>query len=442
MRFADRRDAGRRLAVLLQRYQGPDVVVLALPRGGVVVGLEVARALRAPLDVLVVRKLGAPGMRELALGAIAENGAVWLDRGLLRQVGVSDDELQRVTAEELNELRRRVQAYRDGRELTEVIGRTVLLIDDGIATGATAHAALQALRALRPRRVVLAAPVVSRAAVSELSPRVDALVYCSAPEDFQAVGCWYEDFTPVEDAEVVACLEAAAAPPPLEHAARNDDTLLEVDGHLLPASIVVPQGASAVVLFAHGSGSSRHSPRNRQVARVLERDGLATVLFDLLTEEEARRDDADGSLRFDVMFLASRLVQATRQVLAREPLRGLPAGYFGASTGAAAALIAATLLPDVARAVVSRGGRPDLVSPAQLSNVHAPTLFIVGGEDRDVLALNQVVAARLPGLVQLRVIPGATHLFEEPGALEQVAQLASLWFRQHLVSHAATTTPH
>lgn len=442
MRFDDRRDAGRQLAALLQRFEGPKTLVLALPRGGVVVGLEVARALRAPLDVLVVRKLGAPAMRELALGAIAENGVTWVDHGLVRQLGVTDAELERVAADELTELRRRVLAYRDGRELPELEGRTVLLVDDGVATGATARAAIRAVRALGARRVVLAAPVVASRALAELSPRVDALVCCDAPLDFESVGRWYVDFAPVEDAEVIACLEAIAAPPPTERAASNDDTLLEADGLLLPASIVVPAHPSGVVLFAHGSGSSRQSPRNQKVARLLERDGLATVLFDLLTEEEARRDAADRSLRFDVMFLASRLVQATRQVLAREQVRGLPAGYFGASTGAAAALIAATMLPEDVQAIVCRGGRPDLVSPAQLSNVRAPTLFVVGGADREVLGLNQLVAARLPGIAALRVVPGATHLFEEPGALELVAGLASRWFRQHLVRHAASTTPH
>ena len=200
----------------------------------------------------------------------------------------------------------------------------------------------------------------------------------------------------------------------------------------LAGDLTVPESAQGIVLFAHGSGSSRKSPRNQFVARQLVEAGLATLLFDLLTPEEERRDRWTGELRFDVLLLARRLALATRSVSDQRETQSLRIGYFGASTGAAAALIAAATLPRLVGAVVSRGGRPDLASEA-LEQVLAPTLLIVGGEDREVIELNRQAYARLDCEKRLEVIPGATHLFEEPGALEAVARLATAWFRRHLV---------
>lgn len=186
-----------------------------------------------------------------------------------------------------------------------------------------------------------------------------------------------------------------------------------------------------MVIFAHGSGSSRHSPRNRYIAQELQQAGLATLLFDLLTAEEEQLDDYTRQYRFDIGLLAERLV-ASSDWLALNPLtRPLEQAYFGASTGAAAALVAAAQLPARVRAVVSRGGRPDLAGDA-LEKVRAPTLLIVGGWDVEVLRLNQQAFERLNCRKKLVVVPGATHLFEEPGKLEEVARLARDWFAQHL----------
>jgi len=198
------------------------------------------------------------------------------------------------------------------------------------------------------------------------------------------------------------------------------------------ADLTVPEEADGIVLFAHGSGSSRFSPRNRFVAQVLNDAGLATLLIDLLTGEEEETDLLTRRLRFDIQLLAQRLLWATKWVGERPDLLGLRLGYFGASTGAAAALVAASRVPDKVRAVVSRGGRPDLAGPA-LSAVLAPTLLIVGGYDHVVLDLNKEAMARLEARErELLVIPGATHLFEEEGALEAVARAASDWFRRWL----------
>ncbi|OQO94909.1 alpha/beta hydrolase [Saccharomonospora piscinae] len=199
----------------------------------------------------------------------------------------------------------------------------------------------------------------------------------------------------------------------------------------LSGELTVPADARGVVAFAHGSGSSRRSPRNVAVARSLQDQRLATLLFDLLTAEEGSRDAATGELRFDIGLLAGRLVTAVDQLNGAATTRTLPLGLFGASTGAAAALVAAARRPELVKAVVSRGGRPDLAGAA-LTDVECPTLLIVGGQDSQVLRLNEQAARRLAGPCELEVVPGATHLFEEPGALEQVSDLAAGWFTRHL----------
>jgi putative phosphoribosyl transferase len=204
---------------------------------------------------------------------------------------------------------------------------------------------------------------------------------------------------------------------------------------VLHGNLLIPPRAKGLVAFAHGSGSGRHSPRNRYVAEVLRQDGLATLLFDLLTLEEEAEDLITGKQRFDISLLARRLVGATEWLQANPQVRHLRLGYFGASTGAAAALVAAVEKADLVGAVVSRGGRPDLAAPV-LDRVRAPTLLIVGGNDFPVIDLNRQALGRLKVEKGLVVVPGATHLFEEPGALEQVARLASDWFVRHLVAVA------
>jgi len=217
----------------------------------------------------------------------------------------------------------------------------------------------------------------------------------------------------------------------LEFDAERREVAIDVDDVTLDGTLVVPRDANGVVLFAHGSGSSRHSPRNRYVAQVLHTQGTATLLFDLLTRHEESMDQYTGELRFDIPFLAKRLVAATRWIANDASTRDLKVGYFGASTGAGAALVAAAELPKVISAVVSRGGRPDLAGSA-LGLVRAPTLLIVGAEDTPVIAMNREALSHLkcPDK-KLAIIPGATHLFEEPGTLEEVANLAAEWFSRH-----------
>jgi pimeloyl-ACP methyl ester carboxylesterase len=202
-------------------------------------------------------------------------------------------------------------------------------------------------------------------------------------------------------------------------------------GVLLPADLGLVEGAAGVVLFAHGSGSSRHSPRNRMVAQRLQGVGLSTVLVDLLTADEERAEERGAVRRFDIPLLAGRLAGIVDRLGTRPETAGQPVGLFGASTGAAAALVAAARRPERVRAVVSRGGRPDLAGDA-LAEVRAPTLLVVGERDPVVVQLNEQAAAALPGIRELRVVPRATHLFPEPGALEQVSGWAAEWFQRYL----------
>lgn len=213
---------------------------------------------------------------------------------------------------------------------------------------------------------------------------------------------------------------------------RDIEVRIPVDSINLEGNLNIPERARGIVIFVHGSGSSRHSPRNQYVADELRRAGLGTLLFDLLTIEEERIDMMTRHLRFDIELLSKRLIDVTGWVLNRPETRGLNIGYFGASTGAAAALIAAKEYATAVKAVVSRGGRPDLAESA-LIHVKAPTLLIVGGKDTQVIDLNKWALERIVALdKELKIVPGATHLFEEPGALEEVARLAGKWFTRYL----------
>jgi putative phosphoribosyl transferase len=211
----------------------------------------------------------------------------------------------------------------------------------------------------------------------------------------------------------------------------RDDIEIEIPGAILRGDLVIPENPAGIVLFAHGSGSSRHSQRNRYVAEILQAAGLATLLMDLLTAEEDTVDQVTREYRFDIDLLSERLSGAIGWTAARQDTLGLPVGLFGASTGAAAALRAAAERPGIVRAVVSRGGRPDLAGGA-LARLQAPTLLIVGEADVQVIPLNESAQGQMRAPVRLVLVPGATHLFEEPGTLTVAAQLARDWFLEHL----------
>lgn len=419
--YVDRRDAGQRLGMALARLAGEHPLVLGLPRGGLPVAHEVALALGADLDVLVVRKLGAPGNPEFAVGAIGEDGSVVRSETDLRALGIDDAQFAAICSRERNEIDRRVQRYRGGQPMASVADRVVILVDDGMATGSTAAAAVQVLRHMAARRIVVAVPTGAAQAVARLRAMADEVVCLSAPADFGSVGEHYLDFGQTTDEQVIALVHQA-------HAPFDAPVRIPIEPPIvLPGHCTIPRGAAGIVVFAHGSGSSRHSPRNQAVARYLNEHGLGTLLLDLLTQGES----ADRRKVFDIELLADRLGRA-RAWLGTQPRSAhLAAGYFGASTGAAAALVAAALEPGSVGAVVSRGGRPDLAGQA-LRQVLAPTLLIVGGHDPEILELNRLAQSRLRCPNELVIVPGATHLFEEPGTLREAADLACGWFADHL----------
>jgi putative phosphoribosyl transferase len=439
-RFRDRVDAGRELGRRLEHLRGQDVVVLGLPRGGVPVAFEVAEALQAPRDVIGVRKLGVPFQPELAMGAIGEGGFEVQDRDVVARARITPEEWRSVEKRERRELDLRVARFRRGREQMDLRGRVAVIVDDGMATGSTARVACEVAHHLGARKVVLAVPVAPTDTVEGIS-EADEVVCVATRRWFGSVGQYYDDFSPTSDEEVIVLLDAARRR--VRGVTRVDtgsdcdvDVEIPAGSVTLAGHLHLPDDPRGVVLFAHGSGSSRNSPRNRFVADVLFDSGLGVLLLDLLTPLE----EGDRTRVFDVDLLASRLVAATRWVQARPEAEGARLGYFGASTGAAAALTAAAHVGPSIGGVVSRGGRPDLAWD-RLSDVAAPTLLIVGSRDPLVLKLNREVQARLTCPNRLTVVDGATHLFEEPGTLAEVAILARDWFVEHLVDvHARTVT--
>jgi len=377
----------------------------------------IAETLGGEMDMILVKKIGHPSYPEFALGAVTEDAQIVLGAGAI-QYGLSEDDLEKQALELVQQLREKRQRYGQGRAPIDPRGRVVIIVDDGIATGATMSAAYRSLKEKGAARVIVAAPVASVQAVRSLRKEGAEVRTVFVPEYFGAVGYYYDDFTQVSDAEIGAFFRIQ----PVEITIQQEDIQLN-------AMLGLPARPSGIILFAHGSGSGRFSPRNQFVAEELNRHGFATVLADLLTVDEA----PDQEKVFDIHLLAGRLIGLTKWVAQHEKFKGLRIGYFGASTGAAAAIMAAAQFPGRVHAVVTRGGRPDLAM-AYLDEVSSPTLLIVGSLDTHVLELNRRACKRLTCQKRLEVIDGATHLFEEPGTLELVAECAQSWFRQHLMN--------
>jgi predicted phosphoribosyltransferase/predicted alpha/beta-hydrolase family hydrolase len=427
--FRNREAAARELASALGKFRGSKPVVLAIPRGAVPMAQTIAQALGGELDVVLVRKLGAPDNPEYAIGAVDERGVVMLN-AQAEWAGANADYVAREARHQLALIRERRASYRPGRTPVELEGRTVIVVDDGLATGATMIAALQAVRARKPAVLVCAVPVAAADSLDSVRQFADEVVCLATPWPFGAVGRFYVDFAGVSDQEVIGVLAAAAAsggdPGSVPGSARA--VRIPVGPLVLEGDLVVPQLARGLVLFAHGSGSSRHSPRNRLVAAVLNQRGFATLLFDLLSADE----DRERARRFDIPLLARRLEAALAWARREAASDDTKIGLFGASTGAAAAIIVAAAHAGAVSALVSRGGRPDLAGAPALSALRTPTLLIVGGADTQVLDLNRQAQAAIGQAAELAIVANATHLFEEPGALEQAARLAADWFDRWL----------
>lgn len=424
--------AGKLLAEVLRDREWQNAVVLALPRGGVPVAHEIARELALSMDVLFVKKMGAPGRPEYALGAISEdNDPVWNEDALM-DVSLSQEDLKKIVDQSRTQVDEQVRKWRGSRKAIDLKGRTVLVVDDGLATGMTMKAAVELLRRRDVKRILVVAPVASRSAMELLKDDADEVIVLSIPEPFFSVGQWYEDFSQVTD-EAVSQLLRRRTDFSVEEGVKPNLVTIALDEGWLEGELTVPRNPKGVVIFAHGSGSSFKSPRNQYVAQRLNQVGVATLLFDLLTDAESK----DRGNVFNIPLLALRLKRATQWLRTDRNLKYLPIGYFGASTGAAAALVAANADKGIST-VVSRGGRPDLAEEF-LSRIDCPVLLIVGGADSGVIEPNES-AKRTLKHAELVVVPGAGHLFEEPGALDQVVEYATDWFSNQFSGFVVPTT--
>lgn len=423
--FRNRQEAGIKLAERLRSFKTEKPIILGLPRGGVPIAAEIAKILQAPLDVVVVRKVGVPWNSELGVGAVGP-GVEYLDEDSMRSLGLTRGDLKPTIEFEKQEVKRRLELYRGHDTPPEVSGRTVILVDDGLATGVTAKAALQTLKSLKPKRLILAVPVGPLETVNDLKKYVDELICLETPQPFYAVGAFYNEFPQVSDDQVIEALQLEKQ----NHSSRLCE--IQVNDVTLLGDLTLPNDPKGLVVFAHGSGSSRLSPRNQFVASALNEAGLGTLLFDLLTQDEEKVDQWSAEYRFNIPLLATRLEQVARWVHEQQDLKDFSIGFFGASTGAAAALMAEVNLPQGrVKAIVSRGGRPDLAE-GFLEKVKAATLLIVGGWDTPVIDMNESAAAKLVCEHEVIIVPEATHLFEEPGKLEEVSRIAIHWFQKFL----------
>ncbi|MEP6493306.1 MAG: phosphoribosyltransferase family protein [bacterium] len=452
--FRDRTDAGDALALSLNTFAGErGVVVLGLARGGVPVARQVAAALGASLGTLVSRKIGVPGIEDVALGAIAEGSRRAVHDAVAWYIGVPADVVDQLAVRERVEIERRVQLYRGGEPLPDLRGRTVILVDDGLATGASLRAAARSVRGKRPKRLIAAVPIATPSGAKEVRPDVDELVSIVTTEEFETVAASYGDYSPVTDDEVLALLGRPARRAPssmvndissriapasssaLDPSSEVERTVeISASGSVLMADLGGPRhvdgdetdGVRGLVILANGGESSRNSYRSRYIAGRLRAGGYATLRVDLLTQDEQCGDRGGADVRRDVEQIAARLSSVCDWAV-DEAVHGVDNTILiGASTGAAAVFVTAARRPQQILAVVSRGGRADLAGEA-LSRVETPSLLIVGAADVDTLRRNNDVLRQLPNGAQLVRIPRAGNTFAEPGALGAVAEHTLKW---------------
>lgn len=409
--FENRQEAAEVLVPLLLDLKDSNPLIMAIPRGAVPMAQLVAEALDAQMDLALVKKIGHPMQPEFAIGAVSETGEILLSSHAQE---VDPDYIEKVALRLVESLQRQRSQYLGFERFHYPQGRTVVLIDDGIATGLTMAAAVRSLKAQGAKRIIVAAPVASHEAQEKLKTEGAELRIYYTPKYFGSVSYFYKNFDQVSDAEVGSYFQVRSHEIEIQ-TSKNSLTLKGILGR--------PMAPLGFVVFAHGSGSGRLSPRNQFLADIFNRQGIATLLADLLTDDEGH----DRSKVFDIKLLSERLILLVEWVKKNPQFRDIPLGLLGASTGAGAALVAAAQIPEKIEALVSRGGRPDLATDS-LEHVQCPVLLLVGELDYGVIELNEQAFQKIPSEKKLEIIPGATHLFEEPGTLDKVAEHALHWF--------------
>lgn len=436
MRFRDRTAAGAELARRLVRFAAERPLVLGLPRGGVPVATEIADRLGTPLDVVLVRKVGVPGRDELAAGAVGEGGVTVPNLTVLRELGLTWSDLADRIDAERTEVARRAGLLRPGRPPLDVRDRVAVLVDDGIATGSTMIAAIQVVRRLGARRIVVAVPVAPPDTLRRLGALADEVVCLRTPARFLAVGRWYHDFRQVSDDEVRRFLAAAgetaaasAAGEPRVGGELDEPIEVRLNGRVLAGHLTAPAGAAGVVIVVGAAG--RPGPGDRGIAAALHDAGVGTVLLELVDETDAiNAATIDQTTMFEL--LTARLAAATAALRTDPRLAGRTIGYLGSGLGTPAALCASTATGAKVATMVFRGGRADLAERC-LPMVDAPTLFLVGERDRRLVRRIADVRLRMRCETELIVVPGGSHLLAEPGALPRTTKAAARWFLRHLV---------
>jgi putative phosphoribosyl transferase len=428
MIFNDRIDAGRQLAVAVKAGNFESPIVLGIPRGGVPVAAEVARAVHGQLAVVVARKLGAPGNPELAIGATTETGVAYINDAIAVAVGADKQYVETERQRQVREAHKREQMFNSHRR-PPVHGRTVVIVDDGIATGATAIAAVRSIKAEGAARVVLAVPVGAPHTLDVMRREADEVICLYAPEDFWAVGQFYYHFDPVHDDDVLRTLEAFEMKVPADPAR---EAIITRDGVRLAASLMTPGGPGPfpLVVFVHGLGSSKESPRNVVIANHLVDAGIASLLFDLSGHGDSSDDPAGGIEAF-VADLEAVFRWADEQDEVNKDLIGVAGSSMGA-TVAVAAVIAGRVHP---HAMVLRA------PPVQVSDfrrIQVPSLVLIGSQDPLRRSVEEGVRG-CPDLT-LSVVQGAGHLFEEPGTLRQALDRTVDWFLSRFFSPAVRET--
>lgn len=425
--FTDRIEAGRRLTDRVRPHAVDDPIVLALPRGGVPVGAELARGLGADFDVLMVRKIGLPGRPETGVGAITEDGHVLYDDLALARMRVPRQALSDTVISEREELDRRRRIYRGERSLPRIAGRDCVVVDDGVATGGTARAALRMVRQAGPSSLVLAVPVASPEALETLKGEADAVVVIGAPDNFRAVGEWYRDFDQLSDDHVTTILTELQRSRPRPEEARA--VRIRAGQVYLDGDLTMPTALRGVVVMAFGRG--RGDPERRAIAASLQRAGYATLLLDLMAGDHGDDGDDEG----DTEVLGERLGAAVTWLRRATDAASEPLGVMGWGDAAPAALVAAAELPQDVASVVAHGGRVDLAESA-LGRVRAPTLLLLESEDSFVRELGEWTRAHLGGPSELGVVSGTDRLLGGTRQWREVAVRTLDWFDRHLFRRA------